>query len=253
VSEENSLVTQEENQFVIVSNQNPMSAMQLALNNNVDLDKVGKMLEYQQKWDAMEARKAYTQAMAAFKKNPPKITKDKKVGYENRDGSATGYSHASLGNVTNTINTGLAKHGFSAGWATLQEGSSVTVTCTITHKLGHSENTSLVGLADTSGKKNPIQALGSTITYLERYTLLALTGLATHDQDDDGRGATPSTKYITKKQQDIIIDLIAATETELDGFLRYAKAESVETIPEQTYKTVLNALKLKEKKTHGSN
>ena len=44
---------------------------------------------------------------------------------------------------------------------------------------------------DGSGGKNAIQAIGSTVSYLERYTLLAATGLATEDQDDDGRGANP--------------------------------------------------------------
>ena len=60
----------------------------------------------------------------------------------------------------------------------------------MTHKQGHSEETELEAAADSSGGKNMIQAQASTITYLQRYTLLAATGLATKDQlDDDGRGA----------------------------------------------------------------
>jgi hypothetical protein len=50
----------------------------------------------------------------------------------------------------------------------------------------------LSGEPDASGQKNKIQQVGSTVTYLQRYTLLALTGLATHDQDDDGRGSEAS-------------------------------------------------------------
>ena len=42
---------------------------------------------------------------------------------------------------------------------------------------------------DTSGGKNNIQAMGSAVSYLERYTLLAITGLSTKEMDDDGRGA----------------------------------------------------------------
>jgi hypothetical protein len=37
---------------------------------------------------------------------------------------------------------------------------------------------------DTSGSKNPIQAIGSTQSYLERYTALALLGIATKDMPD---------------------------------------------------------------------
>jgi hypothetical protein len=39
---------------------------------------------------------------------------------------------------------------------------------------------------DESGKKNAIQQVASTNTYLQRYTFLAITGLATKGQDDDG-------------------------------------------------------------------
>jgi hypothetical protein len=41
---------------------------------------------------------------------------------------------------------------------------------------------------DDSGKKNPIQQIASTVSYLERYTLFAITGLAPQE-DDDGAGA----------------------------------------------------------------
>jgi hypothetical protein len=44
---------------------------------------------------------------------------------------------------------------------------------------------------DASGGKNTIQQIASTVTYLQRYTLLAITGVATKGQDDDARGAQP--------------------------------------------------------------
>jgi ERF superfamily len=63
------------------------------------------------------------------------------------------------------------------------------VTCILTHQMGHSEETTLAGAPDNSGSKNSIQAIGSTVTYLERYTLLAATGLAAANGDNDGQGA----------------------------------------------------------------
>ena len=120
-----------------------------------------------------------------LEKNPPQIVKDKLVEF-----SGTSYKHATLGTVTQAIVDGLAQHGFSHRWDTKVEGSTVTVACILTHRLGHSETTTLTSGRDDSGKKNSIQAMASAITYLQRYTLLAATGLATHDQsDDDGRAA----------------------------------------------------------------
>ncbi len=136
---------------------------------------------------ANEAKKAYVVAMAAFKANPPKILKDKNVNYPTSKGT-TDYHHATLGNVTTCINTTLSEHGLTASWVTSQDNGAVKVTCKITHIMGHSEETSLTAPPDSTGSKNAIQAIGSTVTYLQRYTLLALTGLATYE-DDDGAGA----------------------------------------------------------------
>jgi len=178
----------------------PMAAFEMALSHNVDIDKLEKMLELQARWEQMEAKKAYTLAMAAFKADPPKINKDRHVKFATQKGT-TEYYHASLANVTEKINSSLAAHGLSAAWKTEQNSTSgIVVTCTITHKQGYSESTSLAAGKEQSGTKNDIQAIGSTITYLQRYTLLSLTGLATHDQDDDGV-ATKTQESITEKPE----------------------------------------------------
>jgi hypothetical protein len=169
---------------------NPASVLVYAMEKGADMAQIEKLLDLQMKWEANEARKAFVADMAEFKRNPPKIVKDKLVGYENRDGTFTGYKHATLGNVTNAVIEGLAAHGFSHAWEPEQRDGKIHVTCIITHKLGHSTRTTLDSAKDDSGKKNSIQAVGSAISYLQRYTLLLACGLATHDQtDDDGQGA----------------------------------------------------------------
>lgn len=181
--------------------QTPANMIELAINRGADLDKLEKLMELQQRYEANEAKKAYVAAMAAFKENPPEIYKTKKAGFDHKSGQGrTEYSYADLAEVATAINKGLSKHGLSASWETQQEAKSITVTCIITHAMGHSEKTSLTAAADDSGKKNAIQAIGSTISYLERYTLLALTGLATYDMDDDGEGHE-EVEAITEEQK----------------------------------------------------
>lgn len=163
----------------------PAQLLVYAMEKGADLDRLEKLMELQTRWDADQARKSYVADMAEFKKNPPQIVKDKLVEF-----SGTSYKHATLGAVTQAIVDGLAQHGFSHRWDIDQQGASIIVTCVLTHKDGHSERTTLSSGKDESGKKNSIQAVASAITYLQRYTLLAATGLATHDQaDDDGRAA----------------------------------------------------------------
>ena len=167
----------------------PAAVLMHAMANGGSLEQIEKLLDLQMKWEANEARKAFVADMAAFKQNPPTIKKDKSVGYTTEKGFV-GYKHATLGNVTDAIVEGLAQHGFSHKWDVDQNGDMVRVTCRITHRMGHSEDVSMSAPKDNSGKKNLIQQVASTITYLQRYTLLAATGLATHNQhDDDGADA----------------------------------------------------------------
>jgi len=158
----------------------PADIVLYAMQKGADIAQIEKFMDLQMKWEADQARKAYVCDMAEFKKDPPRITKDKQVSF-----NGTSYMHATLGNVTGAIVEGLARHGFSHRWDTVQDGAQIVVTCILTHKQGHSERTTLSAGKDDSGKKNSIQQMASTVTYLQRYTLLSATGVATNDQDDD--------------------------------------------------------------------
>lgn len=214
----------------------PATLLDLAVQKGADIDKLEKLMDLKMKWDASEAKKAYVVAMTAFKMNPPKIEKDKKVSYGN-----TKYHHASLAQVTEKINRALSEHNLSASWSTKQNGE-IEVTCRITHDLGHSEETTIKAPADTSGSKNAIQAIGSTITYLQRYSLLCLTGLATEDMDNDGQG---DIELLDEKQLITINNLLkglSGGEGRKVKFLKYMAVEKVEEILSKDFKKAITGL-----------
>lgn len=151
-----------------------------------DIDKVQRLLEVKERWDAIESRKAFVEGMAAFKREPIEIYKRKQVGYKAKDGKFVGYKHAELSDVTDAIAPAMAKHGLSFDWDIHQTGDTITVDCVVTHAMGHSKKVTMSGPLDKTGNKNAIQQAGSTITYLQRYTLLAATGMSTKDEDNDG-------------------------------------------------------------------
>lgn len=237
---------------VQVQQDSPAALMMAAIQKGTDLDKLEKFMSLQERWERNEAKKAYTEAMAEFKRNAPRIDKDRHVRFDTSKGT-TEYKHASLWNVTDKINAALAEHGLSASWVTVQDEKGITVTCTITHSMGHSESTSLTAAPDISGSKNPIQAIGSTISYLERYTILALTGLATQDMDTDGR--IEEVEYITEEQRSRIQDYVDNYGVDVLKFLVYMGAESLEKIRRDKFNVAIAALeakraaKEKEKKT----
>jgi hypothetical protein len=182
----------------------PADMVLYVMQNGGSIDQLEKFYDLQRRYEADEARKAYVEDMAKFKLNPPTIVKDKHVSFKTNTGK-TEYDHATIGNVTNAIIGALAQHGFSHSWKTEQRDGQVIITCTITHRLGHSESVTLQAPPDASGGKNGIQAIISAQTYLQRHSLLAATGLATHDQaDDDGRAALDTTladKWIAKVKE----------------------------------------------------
>lgn len=152
----------------------------------LDPDTLEKLLALQERWEAGEARKAYARALTALKRDlPTVIGKDQTVDFKNKTGRRTYYTHASLAGVMEAVTGPLTAHGFSLSWipATGERGA-VRVTCRLTHSEGHHEECSLSAPADTSGSKNPAQAIASTITLLSRYTALSLLGIATADMSE---------------------------------------------------------------------
>jgi hypothetical protein len=173
----------------MVAQATPAYLLQLAVQQGADLDKLEKLMALQERWEANEARKAFVNALTAFKSEPISITKAKHVEFTTRSGDTTSYNHAELSDVTDAICPALAKHGLSHRWSVTQGDGRITVECVLTHALGHSERIAMNAPPDASGGKNTIQQIASTVTYLQRYTLLAITGIATKGQDDDGHGA----------------------------------------------------------------
>lgn len=165
----------------------PMRLIELAVQQGANADQLGKLMDLHLRWEAHQAKQAYIAALQTFKEHPPDINKTKKVSYANKDGSETVYFHPELDDITLAIGAALKKVGITHNWRTSDVAGRITVTCVLTHEQGHSEDVAtLGGPADTSGGKNNIQAIGSTVSYLQRYTLLSGTGLAAKGQDDDG-------------------------------------------------------------------
>jgi hypothetical protein len=154
------------------------------------IEQMAQLFDLKLRVDADEARKAFFVAMAKFKENPPQINKNRKVSFETKTAGTTSYSHATLDHCVDAIAPALSAVGIRHRWEPAQtEAGWIGVTCILSHDLGHSESTTLKAPLDSSGSKNAIQSIGSSNTYLQRYTLLAATGMAAAGTDDDGDSA----------------------------------------------------------------
>jgi len=162
---------------------NPMSMLQMAVSQNCDIEKLTKLMDLQERWEKNEARRAFDKAFAAFKSESIQIIKNIEV----TAGPLAGKKYADLYAVVNSTTPAMSRHGLSASWRlTKDEPSWMEVTCILRHELGHSESAAMGGPPDKGGAKNAIQERASTKSYLERYTFLAVTGLAASGEDTDG-------------------------------------------------------------------
>lgn len=99
--------------------------------------------------------------------------------------------YADLAEIINTIRPVLAKHGLAIVQFPGFHDGIATVVTTLTHASGEW----MSGTSAAPVVKQDPQGVGSALTYLRRYSLAAVCGLA--QEDDDGNGAS---KASTKKQ-----------------------------------------------------
>jgi len=173
----------------------PLEMLNAAVERGDSIDKLERLMGLNDRWEAAQAKKAFLDAKAEFKKNAPAVLRDK-------DNKQYNSKYVSIGNLVNTINAALAQYGLDASWGYEQGDHTIKCTCTLTHTQGHKESVTLGGPPDVSGQKNPLQQIKSTTTYLRIATFEAVTGIATREgnADDDGNGAGALQKMVSDAQ-----------------------------------------------------
>lgn len=221
----------------------PMEMLDRALSSGATPETIEKFMAMAERYKQGQAREAFESALAATRGELKPIARN-----------ATGHNdkrYVSLDAMALAVDPILAAHGLSYRYRTQQTPTVITVTC-ILFGHGHSEESTLSGPADASGNKNAIQAIGSTLTYLQRYALAQAIGVAAA-RDDDGHAAGKQPKeQISEADADKMRDTVRALVTEVKmpiaKFLTWAKAESISDIPAGDLKDVIASLNERKRK-----
>lgn len=221
-------------QSVAVVPTTPMEMVALAVQRGASMETLERLQAMQERWEANQARKAFDEAIANAKAEIPPIIRNAKGHNEKK--------YVSFDAIAKVVDPIITKHGLSYRFRT-EQGDRINVTCVLRHKSGHHEETTLAGPADTTGNKNAIQAIGSTLTYLQRYSLVQMLGLAASD-DDDGKNSGPG-GTVTDEQADTIRRLITETNSNIEAFLKVMGAESVSDIPAAKFAEAVAKLETK--------
>lgn len=197
-----------------------------------------KLVDLQERILDKQAAQAFAAALAEFQAECPPIIKSTK-GHHGK--------FADYETIMQTIGPHMAAHGFSVTFderPDCQPGM-ICLDVIVRHAMGHSERTHVPAMPDdTAGKKNPIQARGSSTSYAKRYGVtMALNLRSTGDVDDDGHsgGAVP----VTADQAATIEALADEIEADIPKFLKYMGVSAFTDIPAKDYKRAVAALERK--------
>jgi hypothetical protein len=208
---------------------------------SVPPERVSQAFDFFQRVESAEALKAFNAAMANARAELTPIIKRHAVEY-GEGAKRTAYKHETLGDIAEAVDPILARHGLSYRYrGSSNPNEPISVTCIVSHRAGHVEETTLKAGADTTGSKNSIQAIGSATSYLQRYTLRLVLGLAT-TIDDDGRSAG-DTIAISAQEVAAIRKQMKAAEVSDGRFCRRFQVGKVEDLPTSKYQAAIEALK----------
>ena len=223
-----------------------LSVIDKMLDKGVGAELLAKVFEMQMAWEKEQQRKAFVSAFAAFKSEAPAaILRTGRVGFESK-GQQVGYQHVQLDVALEALVPIMSKNGLALSWETTQDDKGILVTCRIEHCDGYSKTVSLRGLPDASGSKNAIQAVGSAVYYLQRYTLMAALGMGQKGEDDDaGKSGLAEPTEEMWKELNTLLDETGLTDNPewMARFKKWAKIETIAEMPASFFPKAIDWLK----------
>lgn len=224
----------------------------LARDPNVEPTRIAQLMELHERAERREAEKMFIAALNRLQPRLPRVQKKGRIAFESkRTGDSQNTPYALFEDIDAAVRPLLHAEGFSISFGTspLEKGG-IVITATLSHAAGHSRTESMPLPFDTSGSKNSIQAVGSTLSYGKRYLVCAMLNIITEGEDDDGAGVG----FIDERQTNSIIDMFAACEMSPESqskFLKLMKAESVSEIHKKDYGEAMTMLQAKLRQKDG--
>jgi len=240
---------------VVVEDPWPAMIERLSLNPNVDPEKLVKLFDLAERSRASRAKEAFARDFALMVTHLPSIDRngcivvysktdrEKSGGPRETDTPQQKTPYATFDDILAGVLPVLSAWGFSIRFEhiTVPAGDSyrIATKAILTHKDGHSEAADTPPLLqDSSGSKNTVQAVGSSLMYGKRYALRAILPIVSHapqDRDDDGTAAGASATIDPDQIADIETRL-RDTASDEAKFLAWVKAASVPEMTIDQYK-----------------
>lgn len=214
----------------------------MATDPNISIERVEQTFAFYQKVKADRARDAFLAAFAGLQSKLPTVA---------RKGTGNNGKYARFEDFIEAIRPILTEFGFSLRHDITQPGNDrVLITAVLGHRDGHEERTSINLPFDDSGRKTPVHALASSISYGKRYTGFAITGVASEGDDDDGKAAGAG-ELASEEQLAELKKKIESVGSDLIEFCTYFKIDKIADLPASEVKRAHSTLDAFAKKRAG--
>lgn len=237
------LVEVEQNEVAPVQQDSSVNMMQvierMSMNPDVDMNKLEKLLDMQERVMNKNSEREFNTALADMQNSIPTIPMKGKAH--------NGIKYAKLEDIQKVIAPVLSEYGFSVIFDT-DTVDSIKVTAILAHRSGHSIKSSIQLPKDTSGNKNAVQSIGSSLAYGQRYALKSLLNLTIGEiYDDDGHG-TSLPQFINQKQFEVLRNLLDTKVCIESGFYKVFGCTSLSDFPANRYDQAVEAMMKKDNK-----
>ena len=161
-------------------------------------------------------------------------------------GGGRGYNYARWEDINDHIKPVLQKYGFGLRFDIITETESLfEIEAILVHRSGYSICTRKKLPIDKSGAKNIVQAYGSTQSYAQRYSAIALLNLTSRNEDTDGsngRGHKPPDKLSDEALSDLAKAITDSGRTE-EWFCQFAHISELEALAPERFDAALAYVK----------
>lgn len=211
---------------------------------NISADKAERLFALAERLQDQRAKAAFYDAMNRVQAEMMPVTKK-------AENSHTHTHYARLEDIDRMLTPVYVKHGFSLSISTADSplANHRRVVLTVRHSMGHSETHHLDAALDGVGaqgrsNKTEIQAMGSTLSYCDRYLKCKVFNVRLVGEDDDGNGGGvgPGGEPITENQLLDLRALMQQAGADEPRFLQFLALDSLADLPKSRLNEAVRAL-----------
>lgn len=211
---------------------NPLAIIAGAIERGMDPDRLGKLMDLQERYEKTRAAEKFSAALAAFQSECPAVHKSRQ---------ADRYAFANYDDVMRVAGPIMARHGIAVSFTVDNQEKMLVITVRV--RVGaHCEDYTFPSPVAAGVKLTAPQEYGMTLKYLQRYALCAALNIRTTDiVDNDGAGlvtaddiAALEDRFAEAKQVKASIDW--------KKFLKWLQCDDVRTISRKQFDTGMSYL-----------